>query len=99
MTREPRALLQTAGLDYAPCKDEDVCCGFGGSYSLEFPEISSEILRQKLDHVEKTGADVLVTDCPGCVLQLRGGMDKRKSRIQVRHIAEVVAANLKMKKI
>ncbi len=95
VTREPRALLQTAGLDYASCKDEDVCCGFGGSYSLEFPEISSEILRQKLDHVENTGADVLVTDCPGCVLQLRGGMDKRNSRIQVRHIAEVVADNLK----
>ena len=44
VTREPRELLQTAGLDYAPCKDEDVCCGFGGSYSLEFPEISAEIL-------------------------------------------------------
>jgi iron-sulfur cluster protein len=95
VTREPRALLQTAGLDYAPCRDEDVCCGFGGSYSLEFPEISSEILRQKLDHVESSGADILVTDCPGCVLQLRGGMDKRKSRVRVRHIAEVVADNLK----
>jgi Fe-S oxidoreductase len=95
VTQEPRALLQTAGLDYTPCKDEDVCCGFGGSYSLEFPEISSEILRQKLDHVENTGADVLVTDCPGCVLQLRGGMDKRNSRIKVRHIAEIVADNLK----
>jgi len=95
VTREPRELLQTAGLYYAPCKDEDVCCGFGGSYSLEFPEISSEILRQKLDHVENTGAEVLVTDCPGCVLQLRGGMDKRNSRIQVRHISEVVADNMK----
>jgi Fe-S oxidoreductase len=95
VTREPRELLKTAGLDYTACKDEDVCCGFGGSYSLEFPEISSEILRQKLDHVEHSGADVLVTDCPGCVLQLRGGMDKRKSRVQVRHIAEVVAEHLK----
>jgi iron-sulfur cluster protein len=95
ITREPRELLRTAGLDYKVCKDEDVCCGFGGSYSLEFPEISSEILRQKLDHVEDSGADILVTDCPGCVLQLRGGMDKRKRRVQVRHIAEVVAENLK----
>jgi iron-sulfur cluster protein len=91
---EPRLLLQIAGLDYAQCRDEDVCCGFGGSYSLEFPEISSEILRQKLDNVESTGAEALVTDCPGCVLQLRGGMDKRKSRIKVRHIAEVAADNL-----
>lgn len=95
VTREPRELLETAGLDYVPCKDEDVCCGFGGSYSLEFPEISAEILRQKLDNVEKTGAGVLVTDCPGCVLQLRGGSDRRKSRIKVKHIAEVVFANLK----
>ncbi len=95
VTREPRELLQTAGLDYAPCKDEDVCCGFGGSYSLEFPEISAEILRQKLDQVENTGAGILVTDCPGCVLQLRGGMGKRNSPIQVKHIAQVVADNLK----
>ncbi len=95
VTREPRDLLKTAGLNYTPAKDEDVCCGFGGSYSLEFPEISSEILSQKLDHVEATGAEVLVTDCPGCVLQLRGGMDKRNSRVKVRHIAEIVADNLK----
>ncbi len=95
VTQEPRELLRTVGLDYAPCKDEDVCCGFGGSYSLEFPEISAEILGQKLDHVEAAGAEVLVTDCPGCVLQLRGGMNKRNSRIQVRHIAEIVADNLK----
>lgn len=79
MTQEPRELLQTAGLDYAPSADEDVCCGFGGSYSLEFPEISAEILRRKLDHVEATGADILVTDCPGCVLQLRGGMNKERA--------------------
>ncbi|MDA8133021.1 MAG: LUD domain-containing protein [Desulfobacteraceae bacterium] len=95
VTQEPRDLLGTAGLEYASCKDEDVCCGFGGSYSLEFPEISAEILGQKLDHVEATGADVLVTDCPGCVLQLRGGLEKKNSRIQVKHIAEIVADNLK----
>ena len=95
VTQEPRELLRTAGLDYTPCKDEDVCCGFGGSYSLEFPEISSEILSQKLDHVEAAEAEVLVTDCPGCVLQLRGGMNKRNGRVQVRHIAEIVAENLK----
>ncbi len=95
VTQEPRELLRTAGLEYLPCKDEDVCCGFGGSYSLEFPEISSEILSRKIDHVEASGADVLVTDCPGCVLQMRGGMNKRKGPIQVQHIAEIVADNLK----
>ncbi|MGD9974869.1 MAG: L-lactate dehydrogenase (quinone) large subunit LdhH [Desulfatirhabdiaceae bacterium] len=96
VTREPRELLSTAGLTYTPCRDEDVCCGFGGSYSIEFPEISAAILNQKLDYVMETGAEVLVTDCPGCVLQLRGGMDKRGSRIQVRHIAEMVAKQMKL---
>jgi Fe-S oxidoreductase len=97
VTREPRELLTTAGLDYVAAKDEDVCCGFGGSFSIDFPEISAEILRRKLDNVEATGAEVLVTDCPGCVLQLRGGMDKRPSsaNILVKHIAEVVADSLK----
>ncbi len=92
VTEQPRQLLKTAGLDYVPSKDEDVCCGFGGSYSIVFPELSAELLKRKLDNVEATGADVLVTDCPGCVMQLRGGMDKRTGKkINVRHIAEILA--------
>ncbi len=92
VTREPRELLDTAGLEYVKSKDEEVCCGFGGSFSLDFPEISAELLKRKLDRAEATGAEVLVTDCPGCVLQLRGGMEKRGGRMRVKHIAEVVAA-------
>jgi iron-sulfur cluster protein len=91
VTEAPRDLIERAGLEYVPSKDEDVCCGFGGAYSVDFPEISSEILKKKLDNVECTDAEFLVTDCPGCVLQLRGGMDKRGGKIQVKHIAEVLA--------
>jgi len=90
VTEEPRKLIEIGGNQYVPSDDEDVCCGFGGSYSVDFPEISAEILRKKLDNVEKTDAEVLVTDCPGCVLQLQGGMDRRGSKVQVRHIAEVL---------
>lgn len=96
VTREPRDLLKTGGMQYVEAKDEDVCCGFGGSFSLDFPELSAELLRRKLDHVEATGAEVLVTDCPGCILQLRGGMDKRQGRkIAVKHIAEVLADRIR----
>ena len=91
VTEEPRRLIEIAGYEYVPSKDEDVCCGFGGSYSVDFPEISSEILKKKLDNVQDSDARLLVTDCPGCVIQLRGGMDKRKSKIQVKHIVEVLA--------
>ena len=72
VVEEPRELLATAGLEYVPARDEDTCCGMGGSFSMEFPELSAAVLKKKLDAVEETGADLLVTDCPGCVLQLRG---------------------------
>jgi iron-sulfur cluster protein len=91
VTEEPRELLMISGFDYYPAKYEDVCCGMAGSYSFEFPELSAELLRQKLDAVEETGAELLVTDCPGCVLQLRGGMDRRGGKVEVKHIAEAVA--------
>ncbi|MGQ9669344.1 MAG: L-lactate dehydrogenase (quinone) large subunit LdhH [Desulfosoma sp.] len=87
----PREVLKTANMNYVPTRDEDVCCGFGGSYSLEFPEISAELLKRKLDNVAASGADMLVTDCPGCVLQLRGGADKQGRSFEVCHIAEAVA--------
>jgi Fe-S oxidoreductase len=98
VTTEPRKLIQLAGYTYVRSKDEDVCCGFGGSYSIDFPEISAEILKKKLDNVEDTPAEFLVTDCPGCVLQLRGGMDKRRGKIQVKHIAELLAESVTMLK-
>ncbi len=95
VVQEPRELLATAGLEYLPARDEDTCCGMGGTFSTEFPELSAELLKKKLDAVEETGADLLVTDCPGCVLQLRGGMDKRGGKVKVKHIAEAVAEETK----
>ncbi len=91
VTKEPRALIKKAGYTYVPSRDEDVCSGFGGSYSVDFPEISSEILKKKLDTVEASGADILVTDCPGCVMQLKGGLDKRQSPVEVLHLVELLA--------
>jgi iron-sulfur cluster protein len=91
VVQEPRDLLAIAGLEYLPARDEDVCCGMGGTFSTDFPELSAELLKKKLEAVEETGADLLVTDCPGCVLQLKGGMDKRGGKVEVKHIAEAVA--------
>ncbi|MEJ5300612.1 MAG: L-lactate dehydrogenase (quinone) large subunit LdhH [Thermodesulforhabdaceae bacterium] len=87
----PRKLISSAGYSYVPCPEEEVCCGLGGSYSLEFPEISRELLEKKLNDVQSTGAKYLVTDCPGCVLQLRGGIDRRGNPLRVLHMAELLA--------
>lgn len=91
----PRKLIEKGGLEYVECNEEEVCCGFGGTFSMKFPELSSELLNKKLTNVEETGADVLLTDCPGCIMQLRGGLKNRGSKIQVRHVAEVLADNKK----
>jgi len=93
---EPRRLIRLAGHAYIPSRDEDVCCGFGGSYSVDFPEISAAILKKKLDTIEAADAELLVTDCPGCVMQLRGGMDRRGGKIGVKHISEALADQMKI---
>ena len=81
--------------EYLPTEGEEVCCGFGGTYSLKFPEISSALMERKLDALEASGADRLVTDCPGCVLQLRGGEQKRGGGLPVEHLSEFLARSLK----
>ncbi len=92
--KAPRELIKMAA-DYTPCEEENVCCGFGGTYSMKFPELSAEILKRKLDKAELTDATRLVADCPGCVIQLRGGEEKRSNKLHVTHIAELLAEKLK----
>lgn len=91
----PRELMKKSGLQYIECEEEEVCCGFGGTYSMKFPKMSQQLLEKKLEHVKATGADVLLTDCPGCVMQLRGGANKMGLDIEVRHIAEALAERKK----
>ena len=90
----PRALISKAA-DYVPCAEEEVCCGFGGTYSAKFPEISAQLLQKKLDNITRTGATRLVADCPGCIMQIRGGVHKHNMPVKVTHIAELLAENLK----
>ena len=95
VVEQPRKLLALGGYEYAPADQEQVCCGFGGTYSAKFPGVSEQILKNKLTDAGRTGAEVLVTECPGCIMQLRGGAETNKSGFAVRHIAEVLADHLK----
>lgn len=93
--KAPRELISKSGNDFVPAAEEETCCGFGGTYSANFPSISSEILMKKLEDAKSTGADVLVTECPGCIMQLRGGALKQEIDLEVRHLSEVLKDNLK----
>ncbi|RFT16379.1 MAG: L-lactate utilization protein LutB, fused to Fe-S oxidoreductase [Candidatus Saccharicenans subterraneus] len=85
-----RRLLREAGCELVEMENSDVCCGFAGVFSVERAAVSEELLRQKIEAIEKAGAGVVVMDCPGCLLQIKGGLLAGKKRVQVKHSAELL---------
>ena len=89
---EPRMLLSSIdGLSIKELSDPQVCCGFGGLFSVKYPEISERMADDKIADAEKTGADMLVGGDLGCLLHLAGRMKRLGSRMHVRHAAEILA--------
>ncbi len=93
-TEPPRQMLHEAGYDIVEMFESDVCCGMGGSYSLKMPEVSGQMLERKVTHIRATGAPDVAMDCPGCLLQIRGGLEKEGSAPRVKHTAERLAERL-----
>jgi L-lactate dehydrogenase complex protein LldF len=92
---EARHIIQDAlGLEFREMPQSDVCCGFGGTTSIEHGEMSERIMNNKLDNAESTGATVLVTDNPGCLMHLRGGVDAGGRKMRVLHLAQLIAERL-----
>ena len=90
--KEQRELLtKTNGITLVEMVDSDVCCGFGGTYSIKLPEVATPILANKLAHIKDTGASLVAVDCPGCLMQIRGGMDANDIPIEVKHTAVILA--------
>ena len=83
--REPRAIINQAGLDLVSVEDSG-CCGFGGAFSLVNKEISLHLRGRQASRLRQTGADVIVTSCPGCILQLSQEISDRP----VLHLIEVI---------
>jgi len=95
VSEQPREILQKAGYEVSEMFECDMCCGMGGSYSMKLPEISAPILQNKLKNIKQTGAPTVAMDCPGCVMQIRGGFDQDGSGVRVKHTAELLADQLK----
>jgi L-lactate dehydrogenase complex protein LldE len=89
---EPRTLLATVeGFELAELRDPEVCCGFGGLFSVKYPEISERMADDKIADAQQTGAETLVGGDLGCLLHLAGRMERQGKSLRVRHIAEVLA--------
>lgn len=89
--RQPRALLanvKDATVVELPHAEE--CCGFGGIFSMEHPELSAEWLKRKISNLEATQSPVLVVTEAGCRMHIAGGLHRQKKKQRVVHIAEVL---------
>jgi L-lactate dehydrogenase complex protein LldE len=93
--RQPRELLANVhGAELVELVGSQECCGFGGVFSVEHPEVSAEMLKRKLDNIENTQAPLVVTCDAGCITHINGGLHRRGKHQRAVHIAEILANRL-----
>lgn len=89
---QPRRLLASVdGLRLTELPDAEICCGFGGTFCVKYPDISERMAADKADDVTATGADTLLAGDLGCLMNMAGKLKRRKSMVKSRHVAEVLA--------
>jgi L-lactate dehydrogenase complex protein LldE len=89
---QPRALLSGIdGLTVKELAEPDVCCGFGGTFCVKYPEISTRMVSDKVADITATGATTLLAGDMGCLMNMAGRLSREGSAINVRHVAEVLA--------
>ncbi len=92
LVQQPRDLLRSVpGVEFRELPEADWCCGGAGSYALSHYDLALEVLDRKIDNVEKTAAQVLVTSCPACIIHLSYGVRRRGLGVRVCHISQIVA--------
>lgn len=93
--QQPRSLLASVeGMTLAEMENAEVCCGFGGTFCVKYPEISTKMVSDKMQAIEATGADLLLAGDLGCLLNMAGRLKREGSTIEVRHVAEVLAGEV-----
>jgi len=93
--KQPRQLIADSGREMVEMAHSDRCCGFGGSYSFtSHPDIAKQILGDKVKDIDASGAACVAMDCPGCMMQIRGGLEKQDKAVRVKHTVELLAENL-----
>ena len=88
---EPRALIRNVrGAEFVELEHADSCCGFGGTFSVKYPEISVAILYQKIDAIERAGVQAVVSGDASCLMQIGGRLSRKGSKVRVMHLAELL---------
>jgi len=94
LREEAKTLLrQVQGLELVPLSTEETCCGFGGSFSVIYPEVSRAMMEAKVKSIEASGADAVVACDAGCLMNIAGGLRKANSPVKAMHLIEVLTAD------
>ena len=89
---QPRKLLGSVqGLEIREMENSEVCCGFGGTFCVKYPEISNDMVSRKVACIAATGADMLLAGDLGCLMNMAGKLSREGRTVEVRHVAEVLA--------
>jgi L-lactate dehydrogenase complex protein LldE len=89
---EPRRLIRNVrGAEFVEIENAESCCGFGGTFSVKYPEISVAILDQKIEAIERAEVDAVVSGDASCLMQIGGRLSRRGSRVRVMHLAELLS--------
>jgi len=88
---QPRRLLQSIGATVTEMADPEVCCGFGGTFCVKYPDVSIRMVSDKVRDVVATGAETVLAGDLGCLLNIAGRLQREGHRTKVRHVAEVLA--------
>lgn len=92
---QPRDLLRRIpGYEFVEMEEADRCCGMGGSFGMQHYDLSKKVAQRKLDHIRRTGADVVGTACPACMLQLIDLLSRNRMNIRVLHVVQAYAQHL-----
>ena len=89
---QPRRLLRAMdGVELREMAEPEICCGFGGTFCVKYPDISTRMVSDKTRDITQSGADTLLAGDMGCLLNMAGRLKREGSRVKVRHVAEVLA--------
>ncbi len=92
---QPRALMRSLpGVELAEMDQAEVCCGFGGTFSVKFPDISGAMLQDKIDHIRDSGAQAVVACDSSCLMQIGGGLEKQGADVRPVHLARFIDERL-----
>jgi L-lactate dehydrogenase complex protein LldF len=91
---EPRRLLELAGYEVVDIPDIANCCGFGGTFSVDWPAVAGRLATWKLDAIARTGCTVVASDNPGCLMHIAAAARRRGTELRVAHVLELVADRL-----